>query len=132
MCLRLCPYVHFAGKEQTPPPPFYLLGWHRAKEGPERAGGSLGFRPHPWRLSKRTRLNIKKASETTERYTNTPEEETKGSILKATEPVSEWVCCFVWHCDVCKCLCVFACVRVWASSVQDSALIAQGSCRHKL
>lgn len=109
MCLRLCPSVHFDGKEQTHPPPFYLrsggIVQRRARRG---WAGPLGFGPVC--ADCQTELVItSKASETTERYTNAPDEETKGSILKATEPVSEWVCCFVWHCDVCKCLSVFAC-----------------------
>lgn len=123
MFLRLCPSVRFAGKKTDPSTPFLPARVGSCEGGPGEGGrGPLDSGPVL------AACQTSKASKTTERYTNTPDEETKGSILKGAEPVSEWVCGFVWH-YVCECLCVFACVRVWASSVQDSALIAQGSCR---
>ncbi len=123
MFLRLCPSVRFASKKTDPSTPFLPARVGSCEGGPGEGGrGPLDSGPVL------ADCQTSKASKTTERYTNTPDEETKGSILKGAEPVSEWVCGFVWH-YVCECLCVFACVRVWASSVQDSALIAQGSCR---
>lgn len=68
-------------KEQTPPPPSYLLGWDRAKEGLERAGGRGPLDSGPVLADCQTKLILtSKALKTTERYTNTPDEETKGSI----------------------------------------------------